>query len=91
MDPQVGGITLGVKDLTRAKQFYSALGWPIQQEDYNWVCFSLGPHKVGKMDDTVHPMPAKNLGDLSQVAYICLDHANLGGKARNHFSIGGVI
>jgi len=29
--------------LSRAKEFYSeGLGWPIQQEDYNWVCFSLG-------------------------------------------------
>jgi catechol 2,3-dioxygenase-like lactoylglutathione lyase family enzyme len=29
--------------LKRARKFYSeGLGWPIQQEDYNWVCFLLG-------------------------------------------------
>jgi len=43
MNPHVSVITLGVRDLSRAKQFYSeGLGWPIQQEDYNWVCFLLG-------------------------------------------------
>ena len=43
MKPHVSVITLGVKDLNRAKVFYrDGLGWPIQQEDYNWVCFSLG-------------------------------------------------
>jgi uncharacterized protein len=35
-------ITLGVRDLQRARTFYSdGLGWPIQQEDDNWVCFLL--------------------------------------------------
>jgi catechol 2,3-dioxygenase-like lactoylglutathione lyase family enzyme len=43
MKPHVAVITLGVRDLARARTFYSeGLGWPIQQEDYNWVCFSLG-------------------------------------------------
>jgi catechol 2,3-dioxygenase-like lactoylglutathione lyase family enzyme len=43
MNPHVSVITLGVRDLKRAKQFYAeGLGWPIQQEDYNWVCFTLG-------------------------------------------------
>jgi catechol 2,3-dioxygenase-like lactoylglutathione lyase family enzyme len=43
MNPHVSVITLGVRDLDRAKRFYSeGLGWPIQQEDFNWVCFSLG-------------------------------------------------
>jgi uncharacterized protein len=43
MNPHVAVITLGVRDLARAKAFYSeGLGWPIQQEDYNWVCFILG-------------------------------------------------
>src|SRR5438067_12676970 len=43
MNPHVAVITLGVRDLKRARSFYSeGLGWPIQQEDYNWVCFSLG-------------------------------------------------
>jgi catechol 2,3-dioxygenase-like lactoylglutathione lyase family enzyme len=43
MRPHVAVITLGVRDLARARQFYSeGLGWPIQQEDDNWVCFLLG-------------------------------------------------
>src|SRR2546423_14167050 len=42
MNPQVSVITLGVRDLKRARSFYhEGLGWPIQQEDDNWVCFSL--------------------------------------------------
>jgi len=42
MNPHVSGITLGVRDLKRAKQFYSeGLGWPIQQEYAEWVSFSL--------------------------------------------------
>jgi catechol 2,3-dioxygenase-like lactoylglutathione lyase family enzyme len=43
MKPHVAVITLGVRDLERARRFYSeGLGWTIQQEDYNWVCFLLG-------------------------------------------------
>jgi catechol 2,3-dioxygenase-like lactoylglutathione lyase family enzyme len=43
MNPHVAVITLGVRDLQRARTFYSeGLGWPIQQEDHNWVCFSTG-------------------------------------------------
>jgi predicted enzyme related to lactoylglutathione lyase len=43
MRPHVTVITLGVRDLDRAKEFYSeGLGWPIQQEQGEWVCFSLG-------------------------------------------------
>jgi uncharacterized protein len=43
MNPHVSVITLGVRDLSREREFYSkGLGWPIQQEDSNWVCFSLG-------------------------------------------------
>ena len=43
MKPHVAVITLGVRDLPRARRFYEdGLGWPVQQEDYNWVCFSLG-------------------------------------------------
>jgi uncharacterized protein len=43
VNPHVGVITIGVRDLERARRFYNdGLGWPIQQEDYNWVCFSLG-------------------------------------------------
>jgi catechol 2,3-dioxygenase-like lactoylglutathione lyase family enzyme len=41
--PHVSVITLGVKDLTRAREFYAErLGWPIQQEQDDWVCFLLG-------------------------------------------------
>jgi catechol 2,3-dioxygenase-like lactoylglutathione lyase family enzyme len=43
MNAHVAVITLGVRDLQRARSFYNdGLGWPIQQEDDNWVCFSLG-------------------------------------------------
>jgi catechol 2,3-dioxygenase-like lactoylglutathione lyase family enzyme len=43
MNPHVSVITLGVRDLGRARQFYGeGLGWPIQQEQSDWVCFSLG-------------------------------------------------
>jgi uncharacterized protein len=43
MKPHVAVFTLGVRDLKRARRFYSeGLGWPIQQEDHNWVCFLLG-------------------------------------------------
>ena len=43
MNPHVSVITLGVRDLSRAKQFYSeGLGWPIQQDYDVWVSFSLG-------------------------------------------------
>ena len=43
MKPHVSVITLGVRDLQRARRFYAeGLGWPIQQEDFNWVCFGLG-------------------------------------------------
>ena len=41
MKPHVSGITLGVEDVNRAKQFYSALGWPIQQDYGEWVSFGL--------------------------------------------------
>ena len=43
MKPHVAVITLGVRDLKRARAFYAdGLGWPVQQEDVNWVCFLLG-------------------------------------------------
>jgi catechol 2,3-dioxygenase-like lactoylglutathione lyase family enzyme len=43
MKPHVAVVTLGVKNLARARRFYHEdLGWPIQQEDHNWVCFLLG-------------------------------------------------
>jgi uncharacterized protein len=41
--PHVSVITLGVRDLAHAREFYAdRLGWPVQQEDHNWVCFILG-------------------------------------------------
>ncbi len=43
MNSHVSIITLGVRDLKRAKRFYSeGLGWPIQQDQGQWVAFSLG-------------------------------------------------
>ena len=43
MNPHVSVITLGVRDLPRSRRFYAEqLGWPIHQEDFNWVCFLLG-------------------------------------------------
>lgn len=42
MKPHVAVITLGVRDLSGARRFYAeGLGWPVQQEDDNWVCFLL--------------------------------------------------
>jgi uncharacterized protein len=43
MKAHVSGITLGVSDFERAKRFYNeGLGWPIHQEQGEWVSFSLG-------------------------------------------------
>jgi uncharacterized protein len=43
MKANVSVMTLGVRDLDRAKRFYSdGLGWAIQQEQEDWVCFGLG-------------------------------------------------
>jgi catechol 2,3-dioxygenase-like lactoylglutathione lyase family enzyme len=40
--PYVAVIGLGVKDFARAKRFYSeGLGWPIQQQEGEWVSFLL--------------------------------------------------
>ena len=42
MKPHVAVITLGVRDLEEGRRFYAGgLGWEIQQEDDNWVCFLL--------------------------------------------------
>ena len=42
MNPHVSVITLGVRDLDRARRFYGEqLGWPIHQEDDNWACYEL--------------------------------------------------
>jgi catechol 2,3-dioxygenase-like lactoylglutathione lyase family enzyme len=43
MNAHVSVITLGVRDLNQAKQFYSErLGWSIHAEEGDWVCFLLG-------------------------------------------------
>jgi uncharacterized protein len=43
VNPNVSVLTLGVRDLTRARGFYvDELGWPVHQEDDNWVCILLG-------------------------------------------------
>jgi catechol 2,3-dioxygenase-like lactoylglutathione lyase family enzyme len=41
--PHVSVITLGVRDLARAREFYAdRLGWPVHAEEGEWVCFLLG-------------------------------------------------
>lgn len=43
MNPHISAITLGVRDLGRAKHFYSeGLGWPIQVDQGHFVSFSPG-------------------------------------------------
>ena len=43
MNPHISVITLGVRDFDGTKRFYNeGLGWPIQQEQEDWVCFGLG-------------------------------------------------
>jgi catechol 2,3-dioxygenase-like lactoylglutathione lyase family enzyme len=43
MNPHVSAITLGVRDLARAKQFYGeGLSWPIEQDYPQWVSFKMG-------------------------------------------------
>jgi catechol 2,3-dioxygenase-like lactoylglutathione lyase family enzyme len=43
VNAHVSVMTLGVHDLARSRRFYAEqLGWQIQQEDENWVCFLLG-------------------------------------------------
>ena len=43
MQPNISVITLGVSDLSRAKQFYGeGLGWPIAQDYDQWVSFKIG-------------------------------------------------
>jgi catechol 2,3-dioxygenase-like lactoylglutathione lyase family enzyme len=42
MNKHVSVITLGVRDLARARRFYGEqLGWTVDQEDDNWACYVL--------------------------------------------------
>lgn len=42
MNPHVSVITLGVRDIAKAKQFYGdGLGWPTNQDYGQWVAFSI--------------------------------------------------
>jgi uncharacterized protein len=42
MKAHISGITLGVRDTDRAKQFYKeGLGWPVLQDYGQWVSFAL--------------------------------------------------
>ena len=47
MNPCVSAITLGVRDLDRAKRFYEALGWPVEQDTPYWVSFKMGEGSCG--------------------------------------------
>jgi catechol 2,3-dioxygenase-like lactoylglutathione lyase family enzyme len=42
MKQHVSIITLGVRDLARAKRFYGDLGWTVTAEQNEWVSFALG-------------------------------------------------
>jgi catechol 2,3-dioxygenase-like lactoylglutathione lyase family enzyme len=43
VNPHVSVITLGVRDLAGAREFYGErLGWPVDQESDNWACYLLG-------------------------------------------------
>jgi uncharacterized protein len=65
MNPHVGVITLGVRNLDRAKQFYrDGLGWPVQVDQGHFVSFraadgssglALYPSKVLADDAGVPP------------------------------------
>lgn len=41
-------LTLGTRDLARARRFYGdGLGWPILQDYPGWLCFALGDGRSG--------------------------------------------
>jgi len=43
LKPHIAIVGVGVRDFARARQFYcDGLGWPVLQEQDEWVCFSLG-------------------------------------------------
>jgi uncharacterized protein len=75
--PHVAVITLGVEDLRRARTFYSeGLGWPIQQEDHNWVCFLLGD---GSSALALYPW-----GELAEDAQVPADGTGFRGVTLAH-------
>ena len=39
MNPHISAIALGVKDVNRSKEFYSAIGWPINVDQGQFVSF----------------------------------------------------
>jgi catechol 2,3-dioxygenase-like lactoylglutathione lyase family enzyme len=48
MNPHISVITLGVKDLAKAKQFYGkGLGWTAYQDYPQWVAFSVNNGSSG--------------------------------------------
>lgn len=55
MNPYVSAITLGVRDLNRAKQFYADLGWPIEQDQPYGVSFKMSD---GSCDLGLYPWDA---------------------------------
>ena len=50
MDQRVNVITLGVEDVTRAREFYERLGWSIGFTDGDIVMFQAGPMIVSLWD-----------------------------------------
>ena len=48
MKPHIALIGVGVRDFAAAKRFYAeGLGWPVLQEQGEWVCFALGDGSSG--------------------------------------------
>ena len=99
MKPYVSVITLGVRDLGRARAFYAdGLGWPIQQEDVNWVCFTLGD---GSTALALYPwdelaadagVPADGSGFRGvTLAYVCRSEARVAALLVEAERAGGTI
>ncbi len=77
MNPHVAVITLGVRDLAGARRFYSeGLGWPILQEDHNWVCFGSA---AGSSALALYPWDA-----LAEDARVSADGAGFRGVTLSH-------
>ena len=64
MKSHVGAITLGVRDLERAKQFYrDGLGWPVQVDQGHFVAF-----RPADRSSTLSLYPREVLADDAGVA-----------------------